>query len=59
LRPILTLQEIRVFYPGRGHTAGDVVVQLPAEGLLLPALRGGINPANVTRAYDVVTGRAN
>jgi glyoxylase-like metal-dependent hydrolase (beta-lactamase superfamily II) len=28
-------QEIRVFYVGRGHTAGDVVVHLPREGLLL------------------------
>lgn len=28
-------QEIRVFYMGRGHTDGDVVVQLPREGLLL------------------------
>ncbi len=28
-------QEIRVFYMGRGHTAGDVVVQLPREGLML------------------------
>lgn len=28
-------QEIRVFYMGRGHTNGDVVVQLPREGLLL------------------------
>lgn len=28
-------QEIRVFYTGRGHTDGDVVVQLPKEGLLL------------------------
>jgi glyoxylase-like metal-dependent hydrolase (beta-lactamase superfamily II) len=28
-------QEIRIFYMGRGHTAGDVVVQLPREGLLL------------------------
>ncbi|MDO8666637.1 MAG: hypothetical protein Q7J79_08500 [Gemmatimonadales bacterium] len=59
MRTILTFQEIRGFYPSRGHTAGDVVVQLPAEGLLLPALRGGINPANVTRTYAVVTGRAN
>jgi glyoxylase-like metal-dependent hydrolase (beta-lactamase superfamily II) len=28
-------REIRVLYLGRGHTAGDVVVHLPAEGLLL------------------------
>ena len=28
-------QEIRVFYLGRGHTSGDVVVQLPREGLLI------------------------
>lgn len=27
--------EIRVFYLGRGHTAGDVVVQLPRDGLLV------------------------
>ena len=28
-------QEIRVFYMGRGHTSGDVVVQLPREGLMV------------------------
>ncbi len=28
-------QELRVFWLGRGHTAGDVVVQMPREGLLL------------------------
>ncbi len=28
-------QEIRVFYLGRGHTGGDIVVQLPREGLML------------------------
>ena len=28
-------QEIRIFYMGRGHTAGDVVVQLPRESLLV------------------------
>jgi cyclase len=29
------MQEIRVFFMGRGHTDGDVVVQLPRERLLL------------------------
>lgn len=143
-------QELRVFFMGRGHTEGDVVVQMPREGLMLagdlltntagppnmmdgfagewgatlrrlaqlefsttlpghgnpvegkarylatadfmdgfwqqvgdlarrgvprdsvaaqldlsrytatfPALRNGISPINVRRAYDVVTGRAN
>lgn len=28
-------QELRVFWLGRGHTAGDVVVQMPREGLML------------------------
>ncbi len=28
-------QELRVFWLGRGHTAGDVVVQMPREELLL------------------------
>jgi glyoxylase-like metal-dependent hydrolase (beta-lactamase superfamily II) len=143
-------QELRVFSMGRGHTEGDIVVQMPREGLMLagdlltntagppfmvdgyagewgatlrrlarldftttlsghgnpvegkerytatadfmdglwqqvgdlarrgvprdsvamrldlsrytgtfPALRNGINPLNVQRAYDLVTGRAN
>lgn len=28
-------QEIRIFYLGRGHTSGDIVVQLPREGVLI------------------------
>ena len=28
-------QEIRVFFMGRAHTSGDIVVQLPREGLLI------------------------
>lgn len=46
-------QEIRVFYMGRGHTAGDVVVQLPREGLLLAGdlLTNTASPPNMMDAY--------
>ena len=46
-------QEIRVFYLGRGHTDGDVVVQLPQEGLLLSGdlMTNTAGPPNMIDAY--------
>ncbi|MFI5279169.1 MAG: MBL fold metallo-hydrolase [Gemmatimonadales bacterium] len=46
-------QEIRVFYLGRGHTNGDVVVQLPKEGLLLAGdlITNTAGPPNMMDGY--------
>jgi glyoxylase-like metal-dependent hydrolase (beta-lactamase superfamily II) len=46
-------QEIRVFYMGRGHTNGDVVVQLPKEGLLLSGdlMTNTAGPPNMIDGY--------
>lgn len=46
-------QEIRVFYMGRGHTNGDVVVQLPREGLLLSGdlMTNTAGPPNMIDGY--------
>jgi len=46
-------QEIRVFYMGRGHTSGDVVVQLPREGLLLAGdlITNTAGPPNLMDSY--------
>jgi glyoxylase-like metal-dependent hydrolase (beta-lactamase superfamily II) len=46
-------QEIRVFYMGRGHTDGDVVVQLPREGLLLAGdlITNTAGPPNMMDGY--------
>jgi glyoxylase-like metal-dependent hydrolase (beta-lactamase superfamily II) len=46
-------QEIRVFYLGRGHTSGDVVVQLPREGLLIAGdlITNTASPPNLMDSY--------
>lgn len=46
-------QEIRVFYLGRGHTSGDIVVQLPREGLLLAGdlITNTAGPPNMMDGY--------
>jgi glyoxylase-like metal-dependent hydrolase (beta-lactamase superfamily II) len=46
-------QEIRIFYLGRGHTDGDVVVQLPREGLLLAGdlITNTAGPPNMMDGY--------
>lgn len=46
-------QELRVFYLGRGHTDGDVVVQMPKEGLLLAGdlITNTAGPPNMIDAY--------
>ena len=46
-------QEIRVFYMGRGHTSGDIVVQLPREGLLVTGdiMTNTAGPPNMMDGY--------
>ncbi|MFI5206397.1 MAG: MBL fold metallo-hydrolase [Gemmatimonadales bacterium] len=46
-------QEIRVFYMGRGHTDGDVVVQLPRERLLIAGdlITNTAGPPNMMDGY--------
>jgi len=46
-------QEIRVFYLGRGHTSGDIVVQLPREGLLIAGdlITNTAGPPNLMDSY--------
>lgn len=46
-------REIRVFYLGRGHTDGDVVVQLPKDGLLLAGdlITNTAGPPNMMDGY--------
>jgi len=46
-------QELRIFYFGRGHTDGDVVVQMPKEGLLLAGdlITNTAGPPNMMDGY--------
>lgn len=46
-------QEIRIFYMGRGHTSGDIVVQLPREGLLIAGdlITNTAGPPNLMDSY--------
>ena len=46
-------QEIRVFFMGRAHTSGDIVVQLPREGLLITGdmMTNTAGPPNMMDAY--------
>ena len=46
-------QEVRIFYMGRGHTSGDIVVQLPREHLLIAGdlITNTAGPPNMMDAY--------